>query len=154
MANPETASKLITRYFQACNDADRQALLDCFTTDATHYFPPGLPDTPWRSAEKIADNWVRCVKTLGSRWTIDHMLVSADGHEAVIEWTHWKTKTDQVLRGDEWYLFNDDITRIREVRAYYAAPADPQRQINKLQGYEYAQRGYAMEAPSAPPKIA
>lgn len=153
MANPETAKKLIERYFEACNNADRQGLIDCFTKDATHYFPPGLPDTPWRSGEKIADMWVHCVKTLGSRWTIDRMLVGADGHEVVIEWTHWKTNTDQVLRGDEWYLFNDDITKIREVRAYYAAPVDPQRQINKLQGYEYEERGYAMEAPSAPPTV-
>lgn len=46
MATAETARRLIEKYFQACNNADRQGLLDCFTEDAAHYFPAGLPDIP------------------------------------------------------------------------------------------------------------
>ena len=40
----------IRRYFDACNAADYDALMSCFTPDAVHYFPPGLADIPWRGA--------------------------------------------------------------------------------------------------------
>lgn len=152
MATAQTAKLLIEKYFQACNNADRQGLLDCFTEDATHYFPPGLPDIPWRNAEKIADMWVWCVHTMGSRWTIERFVANEDGSEAVVEWTHWKTYKDEVLRGDEWYLFNDDVTRIREVRAFYASAVDRARPTNELPGFDYEGRGYALAPPSAPPK--
>ena len=52
MADP-TASDyeaLMRRYFDACNAADFDALVACFTPDAVHYFPPGLAGVPWRSA--------------------------------------------------------------------------------------------------------
>lgn len=153
MATADTAKDLIQRYFEACNNADRQGLIDCFTEDAVHYFPPGLPGVPWRGAEKIADMWVWCVRTMGSRWTIDRMLAAEDGREATIEWTHWKTYKNEVLRGDEWYLFNDDVTRIREIRAYYAAPVDASKAVNKLEDFDYQGRGYAMEPPSEPPRL-
>ena len=48
---------LIRRYFDACNAADHDALVACFTPDAVHYFPPGLPGAPWRGAEAIAGGW-------------------------------------------------------------------------------------------------
>jgi len=147
----EKAAALIRRYFQACNDADRQGLVDCFTPDAVHYFPPGLPGAPWRGAAAIADGWVWCVKTLGSRWTIEKILAEESGHEAVIEWTHWKTKVGEALRGDEWYIFNDDITRIAEIRAYYASPVNKAEPVNKLYDFDYEGRGFAMAPPSAPP---
>lgn len=47
---------LIRRYFDACNAADYDALMSCFTPDAVHYFPPGLPEIPWRSADTISKN--------------------------------------------------------------------------------------------------
>ncbi len=147
------AEALIRRYFAACNAADRAELIACFTQDAVHYFPPGLPGAPWRGAEAIADGWVWCVRTLGSRWTIEKVLAGADGHEAVIEWTHWKTGVDQVLRGDEWYIFNEDITRISEIRAYYASPVDRTNAVNGLHDFDYAARGYHLAPPSAPPKL-
>lgn len=147
------AEALIRRYFEACNDADRRGLIDCFTEDGTHYFPPGLPGAPWRGASAIADGWVWCVKTLGSRWTIEKVLAREDGIEAVIEWTHWKTKSGEVLRGDEWYVFNEDITRIREIRAYYASPVNKTEPVNKLHEFDYAGRGFAMRPPSPAPVI-
>ncbi|MDH2346115.1 nuclear transport factor 2 family protein [Bradyrhizobium sp. SSUT77] len=149
----QRAEALIRRYFQACNDADHDALLDCFAGDAVHYFPPGLPGAPWRGAKAIADGWVGCVKNMGSRWTIEKVLASENGREAVIEWTHWKTAIGEVLRGDEWYIFNEDITRIAEIRAYYASPVNKAEAINKLHDFDYAARGYAMAPPSPPPKI-
>ena len=148
------AEALIRRYFDACNAADHAALIDCFTEDAVHYFPPGLPGAPWCGASAIADGWVWCVKTLGSRWTIEKVLAGADGREAVIEWTHWKTAIGEVLRGDEWYIFNDDVTKIREIRAYYASPVNKAEPVNKLYDFDYEARGYALQAPSPAPKIA
>ena len=79
---------LIRRYFAACNEADYDKLISCFTPDAAHYFTAGLLDIPWRSADTIARKWIWCVETLRSQWTIEKILASHDSHEAVIEWTH------------------------------------------------------------------
>ena len=147
------AEALIRDYFAACNAADRAALIDCFTADAVHYFPPGLPGAPWRGAATIADGWVWCVRTLGSRWTIEKVLAGADGREAVIEWTHWKTGPGEVLRGDEWYIFNEDVTRIAEIRAYYASPVNKGDPINSLHDFDYAGRGYHLRPLSAAPEF-
>ena len=148
MTSPaQRAEALIRHYFDMCNAADRQGLIDCFVPDAVHYFPPGLPGAPWRSAQAIADGWIDCVARLGSAWTIERVLCAADGREAVIEWTHWKPRLGEVLRGDEWYVFNADITRIVEIRAYYASPVDKTAPENRLKGFDYAGRGYAMQPP-------
>lgn len=144
------AEALIRHYFNMCNKADRQGLIDCFTNDSVHYFPPGLPGAPWRGAEDIADGWVWCVETLGSQWTIEKVLASADGREAVIEWTHWKTAVGEALRGDEWYVFNNDITKIVEIRAYYASPVNKDEKMNELHDFDYASRGYHMQSSSTP----
>lgn len=150
MTGAEKAEALIRHYFRMCNAADRQGLIDCFTPEGTHYFPPGLPGAPWRGAEAVADGWLRCVKDLGSKWTIEKVLASADGREAVIEWTHWKTAVGQVLRGDEWYVFTPDITRIVEIRAYYASPVNRDQPINSLHGFDYEERGYHLSPPCVP----
>jgi ketosteroid isomerase-like protein len=143
--------QLIRRYFAACNAADRDALMACFTPDAVHYFPPGLPDVPWRSAALIADKWVWCVENLGSQWTIEKILISHNQPEAVIEWTHWKRNSNTAQRGDEWYVFDPASGLIKEIRAYYAAPAVRDTSslpvvhgtaMGELVGFDYAQRGY------------
>ncbi|HEY4077199.1 MAG TPA: nuclear transport factor 2 family protein [Rhizomicrobium sp.] len=142
---PPDMERLIRRYFAACNAADYEALIACFTPDAVHYFPPGLPDVPWRGADTIARQWIWCVENLGSRWTIENLLCSSTKPEAVIEWTHWKRKTGTALRGDEWYLFRSG--RIAEIRAYYAAPANAAAAISELAGFDYGARGYALSPP-------
>ncbi|MCW2758778.1 MAG: nuclear transport factor 2 family protein [Nocardioidaceae bacterium] len=144
MTAPSAADReaLVRRYFDACNTADHDALVDCFTPDAVHYFPPGLPEIPWRTAETIATRWQWCVETLGSQWTVDRVLVGADGDEAVMEWTHWKRRLGTALRGVEWYAFEGD--RIAEIRAYYAASADQDVAVNQLVGFDYARRGYPL----------
>jgi ketosteroid isomerase-like protein len=145
--SPAEMEQLIRRYFAACNAADLVALKDCFTPDAVHYFPPGLPDVPWVGAERIAEGWIWCVETLGSVWTIERILCSAASPEAVIEWTHWKTKSGTALRGDEWYVFDNATRRIREIRAFYASPATRDTPVNELSGFDYAGRGYNLAAP-------
>ena len=142
---------LIRRYFDACNAADYEALMSCFTPDAIHYFPPGLPEIPWRSADTISRKWIWCVENLGSQWTIEKVLVSHDSNEAVIEWTHWKRNFNTAQRGDEWYVFDDQTGLIKEIRAYYAAPAVKEtkdlplvgdQSMGELVAFDYAGRGY------------
>ncbi|WP_286937451.1 nuclear transport factor 2 family protein [Achromobacter sp. UBA4530] len=147
---PDDYAALIRRYFDACNAGDYDALVDCFTPDAVHYFPAGLPEVPWRSADTIAKKWVWCVETLGSQWTIERIIVSHDSPEAMIEWTHWKNKSGTALRGAEWYNFDPTTGKIAEIRAYYASPADPSVRINELVDFDYAGRRYHLEsAPKA-----
>jgi hypothetical protein len=80
------------------------------------------------------------VQNLGSQWTIEKVLLSGD--EAVIEWTHWKRSTGTAQRGDEWYVFDATTGLIREIRAYYAAPAVKDVAIGELVDFDYAGRGY------------
>jgi ketosteroid isomerase-like protein len=143
---------LIRRYFDACNAGDHAALVSCFTPDAVHYFPPGLPEIPWRGAQTIAAKWVWCVENLGSQWTIERVLLDAARHEAVIEWTHWKRKSGTAQRGDEWYVFDAASGLIKEIRAYYAAPAVKEFEalprsadgiaMGELVDFDYHGRGY------------
>lgn len=141
---PDYYDALIRRYFDACNAADYQGLVDSFTPDAVHYFPAGLPDVPWRTADTIAKKWQWCVETLGSQWTIERILISHDKPEAMIEWTHWKNKSGTALRGAEWYIFEGG--KIKEIRAYYASPADKGTPINELVDFDYAERGYHLKS--------
>lgn len=139
---PERMEATIRRYFAACNAADHAALVSCFTPDAVHYFPPGLPEIPWRGADTIARKWIWCVEYLGSQWTIEKILCSSTAPEAVIEWTHWKRKQNTALRGDEWYVFDEATGLIGEIRAYYASPANASAAINELVDFDYVGRGY------------
>ncbi len=65
----------------------------------------------------------------GSQWTIDRLV--CDGHEVAIEWTHFKTKVGEQIRGAEWYQF-DSAGKITEIRAYYAAPHDTNAQACRI----------------------
>jgi hypothetical protein len=143
----EGMESLIREYFDACNAADAERIARCWTDDGVHYFPPGMYDGPFRGNAYIGERWVGAVETLGSVWTIDRMLVDVDAAQAVIEWTHFKTSKDTVLRGDEWYIFDRDSGLIREIRAYYASPQDPSLDRLELGGYDYEGNGYAMTPP-------
>lgn len=87
------------------------------------------------------------METLGSYWTIDRMVCDPASHQAVIEWSHFKTKQGKVLRGDEWYVFDPDSGLIAEIRAYYASPQDPSLERLELGGYDYAAGGYPLALP-------
>jgi|ERR1035437_2868510 ketosteroid isomerase-like protein len=143
----------IRRYFDACNAANYQELVSCFAEDAIHYFPSGLPNVPWRGADQIARGWLWCVETFGSQWTIERILCSSAAPEAVIEWTHWKTKKQMALRGAEWYAFDALTGRISEIRAYYASPADGSVPVNELPGFDYSKRGYSLRASNESPRF-
>ncbi len=146
MLTAEHMEALIRRYFDGCNDADVAAMVACFTPDAVHYFPPGMYGGAWRGADTIAANWAHRVATLGSAWTVDRVLTDPSSAQAVIEWTHFKTVSGTILRGDEWYVFDRDSGRISEIRAYYASPAEPSYPELALGGFDYAGRGYPSPA--------
>lgn len=138
---------LIRRYFDACNRGDEQAIAACFTPDAVHYFPPGMYGGPFRGAAAIAASWRRAVEELGSRWTVDRVLCDPESGQAVIEWSHFKTKQGKLLRGDEWYVFDADSGLIKEIRAYYASPQDSELERLELGGFDYEGRGYPLQPP-------
>jgi SnoaL-like domain len=92
-----TMEKLISKYFDRCNEADVEKTASCFCDDAVHYFPPGMHDGPFRGPKIIAEKWRSAVKTIGSYWTIDRLLVEPARHEAVLEWSHFKTRHGTVL---------------------------------------------------------
>ena len=138
-----TMTACVRRYFDACNQADREMMYSCFADDVVHYFPPGVGG-PYIGKQAIADLWIDSVRVNGSRWTIDR-IVTGD-REAVIEWTHFKPCIGERIRGAEWYEFNERGL-ITEIRAYYAAPRDTGRRVNELEGFPYSEKGYAATEP-------
>ena len=137
----------IREYFDGCNEASIEKMLDCFEPEANHYFPAGAPQGTFFGAQAIAEGWVNAVNNLGSIWTIDRVIVDAEKLEAVIEWTHFKPKQGVYLRGDEWYVFSERGL-IKEIRAYYASPAIPDPvQNHEIGDLDYADLGYPMEPP-------
>ena len=139
--------RVIRRYFDGCNEADLDKMTSCFTADAVHYFPPGMYEGPFRGAKKIAEKWRAAVQTLGSYWSIDRLLVEPLSEQAVMEWTHYKTKQGTMLRGIEWYEFDHASGLIKEIRAYYASPQAQGIERLELGGFDYQGRDYPMAPP-------
>ena len=138
---------LMREYYDGCNEANREKIIRCFTPDAVHYFPPGMYEGPFRGADKIAERWCAAVWKVGSYWTIDALLIDAQKGEAVIEWTHFKTRQGTVLRGAEWVVFDTGTGLMQEIRAYYAAPQATDLKRLELGGFDYEQRGYVLVSP-------
>jgi hypothetical protein len=141
-----TMERHIRDYFAACNSGDAERIAAYFEPDAVHYFPPGMYGGPFRGALEIGRRWQEAVRTLGSYWTVDQVICEPESRRAVIEWTHFKRKAGQILRGDEWYVFGASGL-IREIRAYYASPQDRSLQNLEIAGFDYAGRGYPLKAP-------
>jgi hypothetical protein len=146
-ARAATMDARIRTYFDGCNEADVEKMVACFVPAAVHYFPPGMYGGAWRGARLIAERWAASVATRGSAWTIDRMVCDPASHQAVIEWTHWKTAEGAVLRGDEWYAFEPESLLVKEIRAYYASPQDPTLGRLELDGFDYAGQGYPLDCP-------
>ena len=138
---------VITRYFDACNTGDSAQIAACLTPDAIHYFPPGMYGGAFRGGRAIGDRWAQAFRDLGSRWALEKVSVDAEGGTAVAEWSHYKTKQGKVLRGDEWYLFDEATGLISEIRAYYASPQAADLARLELAEFDYPGRGYSMKAP-------
>jgi len=135
-------------YFEACNEASRAKFEEALTPGCTHYFPPGM-GSPYLHRDAIIELWAKCVRDFGSRWTIDRLVCDERADLVVIEWTHWKPKLIEHIRGSEWYTF-DEEGRITSIWAHYASPRDPNRPANELEGFPYAAKQYPMLPPDAP----
>ena len=144
----DTIERLIRRYFEACNAADVEAMTACFTADAVHYFPPGMYGGPFRGARVIAERWRDAVAAFGSYWTVDRLVVIPASWEAVMEWSHFKTRQGTLLRGIEWYQLDPASGLITEIRAYYATPQPDAPGHYELGGFDYAGRHYPMGPPA------
>jgi len=137
----------IRKYFDGCNEANAEKIISCLTSDAVHYFPPGMYGGPFRSAHEIAAKWCSAVQSMGSYWCIDRLLLEPVTYQAAMEWTHYKTSKGTVLRGIEWYEFDETSGLISEIRAYYASPQDSDLQRLELAGFDYPGRHYSTEPP-------
>ena len=142
-AKARRMEEAIRGYFDACNTGDAAAVAAYFAPGAVHYFPPDMYEGPFRGGTTIGAKWSWAVQTLGSHWTVDEIICDPDTDRAVIEWTHEKTKSGVVLRGDEWYRFDPASGLITEIRAYYASPQAAGLDRLELGGFPYAERGYA-----------
>jgi hypothetical protein len=136
----------IRAYFDACNSGEPERIATYFEPDGVHYFPPGMYGGPFRGALEIGKRWQAAVQNFGSHWTVDHFIGEPETRRAVIEWTHFKRKQGTRLRGDEWYVFSK-AGLIQEIRAYYASPQDRGLNALELGDFDYAGRGYPLEAP-------
>ncbi len=143
----EKMEAVMRKYYEGCNEGNQAKITQCLTPDAVHYFPPGMYDGPFRGAEKIAARWKEAVVNFGSCWTIDALLVDEKKAEAVIEWTHFKTRQDILLRGAEWVIFDADSGLMQEIRAYYASPQAADIKRLELGGFDYERRGYKLVSP-------
>jgi hypothetical protein len=146
-ARASAMDALIRKYFDGCNEADVAKMVSCFTPDAVHYFPPGMYEGPFRGAKVIAEKWRGAVQALGSYWTIDRLLIEPVTFQAVMEWGHFKTKQGTILRGIEWYEFDEASGLIKEIRAYYASPQAKELERLELGGFDYESRDYPMSPP-------
>ena len=140
---------LVERYFEGCNRGDSAAIAACLTTDAIHYFPPGMYGGAFRGGRAIGDRWVGAYNELGSRWVLERVAVDVEKNTAVGEWSHYKTRQGKVLRGDEWYEFDETTGLISEIRAYYASPQAADLDRLELAEFDYPGRGYSTRAPDA-----
>lgn len=137
----EALEQNVRGYMDACTAGDADAIAAFLTDDARHYFPPDMYDGPWVGAREIAERWATAVRERASSWTVDEIAVDEHRRTAACEWTHHKAAAGVVLRGAEFYAF-DDGGRITEIRAYYASPQAAGLMRLELGGFDYAGRGY------------
>jgi limonene-1,2-epoxide hydrolase len=146
----EAMIRTVRAYFDACNAASRERFAEVLADGCTHWFPPGTGG-PYRGRDAVAGLWIGFAQRLGSQWTIDRIV--CDGRELCIEWTHYKSRAGERIRGSEWYTFDAD-GKIDGIWAHYASPRDPERPANELEGFDYAGLGYHHDAPELDADIA
>lgn len=139
----------VRTYFDGCNEGNEAKMASVFSPAVVHYFPPGMFG-PRVGGKSITDLWRGLIRRAGSRWTIDRMV--SDENEVVIEWTHFQPRSGARVRGAEWYEF-DEAGLITVIKAYYASPRDTDLPANELDGYPYAELGYAMAPPDEAPTL-
>jgi hypothetical protein len=130
---------MIQRYYVGCNTADFDLMVSTFTPDVVHYFVDHGAIT---GAEGLANYWCKVGPRTQADWQLDHAIVQID--EVVIEWSmRWvpaPTGVAEILRGAEWYEFEDG--RIREIRSYHNNHFLQNPANRELWDFDYAGRGY------------
>jgi methyltransferase len=107
---------------RASNAADADAIAACFTVEAEFYFPWR---GKWVGSAAIGENFAKVVREHRVRWTADQLLTDVDRSAAALEWTRLTPENGQIVRGVEWFVFQPDTVKIKEVRPYTAAPLHP-----------------------------
>ena len=139
LSTAQRMEQVIRTYIEACNNADATAISACFRSDAVHY-GPGIPK--WSGAPTIGSNFAKRVTETGQWWTVDQIITDADRCAAALEWTRLDPSRRQIVRGVDWFDFEQETLLIREVRPYFAARPDPNAERQELQDLDYASRGY------------
>lgn len=140
---PRTAGhpyiELIKTYYTGCNTADVDLMMSTFTADVVHYF---VDHGAVQGAEGLATYWAKVGPRTQANWQLDHALVQEP--EAVIEWSmRWvppATGVPELLRGSEWYVFEDE--KIAEIRSYHNNFYLQDLKNKELHDFNYARRGY------------
>ena len=144
MNDPATARRMeqrIKTYVKALNNADDDGIAACFCADAVHYFA-NIPKIS--GAATLATHFADSVRAGDISWTVDQMVIDVDRCEAVLEWTRFDPKNSRHIRGMDWFVFEPETFRFREVRCYGGRGSpDPERQ--ELQGFDYSGRGYPLK---------
>ena len=124
---------LVKRYYSLLNTRDVDAIADCFTDDAVHYYTRMAP----HRGREIGERAVWAVENIDAEWSMYNGIEQGD--QACIEWsmkwTHPETGERKLDRGTEWFLFKDG--KIAEVRAYYNRSGD-------LIEFDHAGRGHTV----------
>lgn len=81
---------------------------------------------------------------ISARIGIDALVIDEGKAETCIEWKHFKTCQNRVLRGSEWIEFDRASGLIKEIRAYYASPQDAEVERLELGGFDYKGREYSL----------
>jgi methyltransferase len=131
--------RMVTSYFDACNELDAKGIAACFAPRAVHYFPH-VP--PVHGGEGIGELIVRLIRGQGGAYFIDKMFTNIEQHTAAVEWSRTFNEKDRIVRGYEFYEFDPGTSLIREIRGYFAAPFNGGQVRNELVGFDYAGRGY------------
>ncbi|MCG8492829.1 MAG: nuclear transport factor 2 family protein [Sneathiellales bacterium] len=130
---------IINRYYQGCNTADMSLMMSVFHERVVHYF---VDHSAVKGATGLANYWAKVGPKTQARWVLDHIIVQEP--EAVIEWSmSWippQTGRPEILRGSEWYLFEED--KILEIRSYHNNFYLQNPANRELHDYDYEGRGY------------
>jgi hypothetical protein len=147
MTNDATSAQriehVIRTYVKALNDGDGDAIAACFCPDAVHYFPAHPKIS---GADALGVYFAGSVRRGGISWTVDQILVDVRRCAATLEWTRFDPSGPRHMRGVDWFVFEPETIRFREVRTYLAAKGDPRRENLELQDFDYPGRGYPMRA--------
>ncbi|MFF1481123.1 nuclear transport factor 2 family protein [Streptomyces sp. NPDC058301] len=128
-------------YFEACNKVDRELFAQCLSEHVVHYLAAGMSG-PIEGIDPVVERWGADVRANDSHWAVDAVYADPHRRTAVCEWTAFKPRLGKVLRGAEVYRF-DASGLIDEVRIYYASRRDDTVPVNELEGFPYAERGFA-----------